>query len=317
MCSPSSGVRFSVRFSSPFDPERTSNPKPGDCLKSRNPRSLLLRQIKADFAEGHEKSRKRLLHEQTKTYVKEKWLRNVSSKFKASWKTLQKKASILSLVRIVLKSNRTLGITPRPDLAAAHLEAQATDRLIEKVWAGRLAVFLRVHWLLLAGFLLFCLVTVPLDLAFGNTAKNYITPQVVLAGTAVLLVDTVVRYLVRVFAREATAGRGALIPLIGPYAVLLFNLVTAFPVELLMQDSRQLQTTRWLMLPRLVRTVCSLNDRHMYRGLIQGYCERHFREEGSVRSFCRLLGGLLAVHFIASIWIAFARIGPEDNWLEK
>ena len=280
---------------------------------TEDPRARLFREIKAHYECTKRKAMAGLTLENNKVNIKERLLRNLSQRYKETWKKLQNKTLFLSLLRISLMSTRLFGILAyklnRRKSAGRH------EQNPRRLTIGPQTAVARVHHTAMFLLLLFFLALFPVDLAFdiGRGVSQFDSLYALVY--AYLFVDMCLKFFSRADSSERpNAGESpARAYLRGWFA---WDLAMSLPYYSACEAG-----DRWArklaLVPAAVRICFSVWSKSPISNLafkkVIGVFG--FGNLASVR--LNILSILLFTHLSACVWIFFIAVDPVNNWYAK
>jgi hypothetical protein len=254
----------------------------------------------------------RLSFEQTKTTIKEKVLRSIASRFYSSWKLMQNKTVVLSLVRSVLKERRKFGMLGCLIDQSYLSTSKEDDRKRYLIYPGTKRF--RLHMFLLFVFFVYVVVFFPLYLAFGLQNDQPLHRWLILITLGFYLVDLGLRFITSFKENGHWVHRRREITKRYFKGFFFFDLICTIPFELLVDHEERTVFLRLIFVLRTLKILNSVFNRALSGHYFIDRLKRFFPTTKSFTVFSTLGLTLLTVHIMSCIWVFIPTLNPSINW---
>ncbi len=292
-----------------------STPMPSSMVsiqKVHNPRGKIFQDIQAHFSKARKQAIERLTFEQTKTTIKEKLLRSIASHYYSSWKLMQNKMVVLSLVRSVLKDRRKFGMLGCLIDQSYLSTAKEDDRKRYLIYPGTKRFLLHMFFLFI--FFLYVVVFFPLYLAFGHQNDTILHQIMILITLGFFVVDMGLRFITSFQENGFWVHRRREISKRYIKGYFFFDLVCAIPFELLVDHEQRVLFVRLIFLLRTLKIVNTVFNRTLSGNYFIDLLKRIFPSTKSFTVFSTLGLTLLTVHMMSCIWVFIPLLDSSVNW---
>jgi hypothetical protein len=280
--------------------------------KIHNPRGKVFKDIQAHFSKARKQAVERLTFEQTKTTIKEKVLRSIASHYYSSWKLMQNKMVVLSLVRSVLKERRKFGMlgcqidqsylrTAKEDKRKRYLIYPGTKRF-------------QVHMVFLFIFFVYVIVCFPLYLAFGHQKDSDLHQWLILIALGFFMIDMGLRFFTSFEDNGYWVHKRREITKRYIKSFFVFDLICSVPFELLVNHEERILFLRLIFVFRTLKMLNTVFNRTLSGNYFIELLKRIFPSTKSFTVFSTLGLTLLTVHIMSCIWVFIPILDSSANW---
>ena len=283
-------------------------------------RVIYFNDIKYKVNKTKQESIRRLQFEYQKTTIREKMLRNISSKYTTVWKLFQNRMKTLSMVRNVIRRKRILGI---PGKIGLQIQNKEQNRRNSKVWRGRVfrdSWFFAAHNLVLMFCFVLGLLLIPLDIAFSYSSYSPVLFFIKHMIIFYLIIDIILRFLTVINHETSIVREFAQIAkhYISSWNFLL-DIAGSIPVELFMKENSRFskETSVLFDLLTVARIVLPLFTISQYSLQIPKQIKSLIQTRRVVSLFRTAIITLIFVHCSACLMVYIVTLSPADKWVVR
>lgn len=281
--------------------------------RTDDPRNKLFIEIQRHYKETKKEAVDRLKYEHDKLTVTERILKNISKKYKVTWRAIQSKSLFLSSLRISLKGTRWFGMRVKGSQQPINQSTSSETRLWYLLYPDSLLnhILSVVWWIVL----LYQLFLVSLDIGFGIFSKtgigiNQEYPLLCFFCINVIIGFFSIRNLIHSNKPQECLRDTALNYFNSHF---LLDLVTSIPVRIIYEG----KSNPFLIFFYIPRTVRIILNTLRPENWVSVYLKSFFSTSRKLSLIRTFILTLVCVHISACVWCLFVRLNPKESWYGK
>ncbi len=281
--------------------------------RTDDPRNRLFIEIQRHYKENKKEAINRLKYEHDKLTITERILKNISKKYKATWKAIQSKSLFLSAMRLSLKVTRSFGMRAKGSLEPVDQSAAGETRLWYLVYPDSILnqVLSVVWWIVL----LYQLFMVSLDIGFGIFKISGIGINQEYSILCFFCFNVILGFFSVRLLFHSNRPQEGLRDTAWNYLTSHFflDLVTTIPMRMFYEK----QPSPYFVFFYIPRTVRIILNTLRAENWLSVYLKSFFSTSRVLSLMRTFILTLVCVHISACVWCMFVRLSPKNNWYTK